>query len=120
MSSSSERPVTLFISHAPGPDPDAAEMALALAAFDLNTQVVFRGAGVFWLLPQQEARKEAGKAPHKVLSAFPLYGIDTLLCCRSDLNAAGLSPEQLLPGVTVLEPEALAKRLQQSGHCLTF
>ena len=79
MLSSSDSSVLVIIRTPPNADLEAAELVLALAAFDLPVKVVFCDAGLFWLLPQQ-ARKPNGKAAPKVLSAFPLYGIETLGC----------------------------------------
>lgn len=118
MSSSSDY-VVIIIETPPAPDLEASELTLALAAFDLPVQVVFTGAGVFWLLTQ-EARKKGGKSAAKVLKAFPLYGIDQALLTTEDIKTYSLNINNLAIKPKVKSTEDLHAIIQNAAHCFTF
>ena len=117
--SSASNPITVIIRSAPSADLEAAELALALGAFDIPVRVVFSDAGLFWLL-KQEPRKPHGKAPLKVLSAFPMYGIDTLYYYAEDLARCGINESQLPPQAKGLSRTELQEFMFSSSQCLTF
>lgn len=119
MSSSSDSYVLVIIRTPPNADLEAAELILALAAFDLPVKVVFSDGGLFWLLPQQ-ARKPNGKAAPKVLSAFPLYGIETLGYLADDAVRFGIATEHMPANACPLTPADFQQHLQHAGCCLTF
>lgn len=119
MLSASDPRISVVINTAPSADLEPAELILALAAFDLPVQVFFTGNGLFWLLPQ-EARKPNGKAPLKVLSAFPLYGVETLFYCRDDQSALGLETATLPEYSTPLFAAEIGRQLQHSTQVFTF
>ena len=119
MSSASETSVMVIIQSPPNADLEAAELILALAAFDLPVTVVFRDAGLFWLL-SQESRKPKGKSPSKLLSAFPLYGIETLHYLSGDSLRFGVPSGHLPDNAQSITEAELQHRLQQSTSCLTF
>lgn len=111
--------VLVVIETPPSPDLEASELALALAAFDIPVQVVFRGAGVFWLLAQN-SRKEGGKSASKVLAAFPLYGIKHALVVGDDLNKYSLTINELIKPSKVISNINLAALIQSASHYFTF
>ncbi len=119
MLSSSDSYVLVIIRTPPNADLEAAELILALAAFDLPVKVVFGDAGLFWLLPQQ-ARKPNGKAAPKVLSAFPLYGIETLGYLIGDAKRFEIPPAQLPCNARPLTAADLQQLTQHASCCLTF
>lgn len=119
MLSVSESTISVVISTPPSADLEPAELILALAAFDLPVQVFFTGNGLFWLLAQ-EARKPNGKAPLKVLSAFPLYGVESLLYCREDQAALGLNAATLPTYSRAISRAEIGRHLQHSTQVFTF
>ena len=118
MSSSSDY-ILIAIETPPTPDLEASELALALAAFDLPVKVIFRGAGVFWLLTQ-EARKAGGKSASKVLSAFSLYDINEVLVTTTDLDKYKFNINDLYEGCKVIPSVELIPLIKNSNHFLTF
>lgn len=111
--------ILIIIESSPTPDLEASELALALAAFDLPVQVLFRGAGVFWLLHQEE-RKTGGKSASKVLAAFPMYDIEKTLITDRDVEKYNLNINNLIPGTVVIPTETLASLIKNANHCFTF
>lgn len=111
--------ISVVITQPPSLDLEASELALALAAFDLPVQLIMRGMGITWLLPQ-ESRKPNGKAAHKVLAACPLYGIERVYCTQEDLDPYFADSATLPSFVYILNNEALAKLISNSQACFTF
>src|SRR5690554_7801553 len=77
--------VLISIETPPTLDLEAAELALALAAFDIPVKVVFRNQGLFWLL-DQAPRKLGGKSAAKVLSSFALYDIEEMYAVENEVK----------------------------------
>ncbi|MEN9465093.1 MAG: hypothetical protein RL217_1274 [Pseudomonadota bacterium] len=110
--------IFVLLRSAPSQDLEAAELALALAAFDEPVQVILQREGLFWLLEQQ-ARKAGGKSANKVLAAFALYDI-ALFANQDDaplLSALSLMAPQSLHWLTSAE---IANKIQQAKHCFSF
>lgn len=116
---SNSKSILIIINTPPSLDLEASELALALAAFDLPVQVVFVGLGVHWLSVQQ-ARKAQGKAAHKVLGAFALYGIENIYACTEDITEQALLAHSLPSFVRILSATQLAELMATSSHCLTL
>ncbi|MCD8521529.1 MAG: DsrE family protein [Saccharospirillaceae bacterium] len=109
-----------MIRSAPTAEPEALEMAMALAAFEHSVSLIFQGAGIFWLLNAQEARKAGGKSPAKLISALPMYDCDTLFYAEEDLQALNLQPSQLSPLATPLSAVEIPGIISNAHHCLSF
>lgn len=117
--SSNSKHILIIIESAPTADLEASEIALALAAFDLPVQVVFRGMGVFWLL-NQEARKTGGKSASKVLAAFPMYDIDQLLILETDIVKYSININSLVLKAKAIPTKNLTSLIKSAIHCFTF
>ncbi|MFY9180525.1 MAG: DsrE family protein [Venatoribacter sp.] len=116
MSSSSN--IVVLFSHAPSQDLEAAELALALAAFDEPVKVILQGQGLQWLLPQAPL-KAGGKAAHKVLAAFPLYEIELLISSQSQAWAE--TQQITIPAfVRVQNRVELNHLCSTAKHCFQF
>ncbi len=111
--------ILICIETPPSIDLEATEMALALAAFDLPVQVVFRGAGLFWLL-NQEPRKEGGKSASKILKAFPLYDIHEVLVTEDDIEKYSIDIKDLLSHCKLISNNNLATLIQNASHYFSF
>lgn len=111
--------ILIAIESAPTLDLEASELALALAAFDLPVEVVFRGNGVFWLL-EQAARKPNGKSASKVLAAFPMYDLNKLFVSQVDLSKYSLDINNLPKSVEIVSDEKIASLFKNARHCVCF
>jgi tRNA 2-thiouridine synthesizing protein C len=69
---------------------EAIDIALACASFDINVNVLFKGDACYYLLPNPSATLAGRKSSEKMLSAFAIYGIDTLYIDEYDALARGL------------------------------
>lgn len=111
--------VCIIINTPPSLDLEASELALALAAFDLPVQLILQGAGVLWLSPSQ-ALKPNGKSASKVLSAFPIYGVDEIFYTAADIEQYGISSNSVPNFAKPISDTALASIVSQAKHCFTF
>ena len=85
----------ILINTPPSPDLETLELCLATAAFDQKPVIIFSGPGVLHLNPGLSAAKKGGKSATKLISAFPMYDCDDVKVCNADLEAFGLTAEQL-------------------------
>lgn len=107
--------ICVLITTPPSPDPEVAEMILALAAFDHKVSVVCSGAGTGWLLKNQGPRKTAGKSPDKVVSAFSMYDVEDVFFCVSDPVAG-----ELIPSARALATAEVTRLIAAADYCLSF
>jgi len=112
--------VCILLTTAPTPDPEAAELALALATFEHNVQVICLGAGIAWLYKDQSARKSGGKSPDKLLKAFPMYDIEKIGFRSQDLIPLTANSDQLLPIAEPMDDDAIRQTIANAKHCLSF
>jgi len=96
---------------------EAIDIALAAAAFDQPLSLLFAGDGVYQLKKEQNSEAIASKNHGKVLTALPLYGIDTLYVEDSALRLRGLATEDLLLPVQTLDGDSI-KDLMASHQIL--
>jgi sulfur relay (sulfurtransferase) DsrF/TusC family protein len=112
--------VCILLTMPPTPDPEAAELALALATFEHDVQVICLGAGIAWLLKDQGARKSGGKSPDKLLKAFPMYDIERIGYRSTDLTQIASDTEQLLAIAEPMDDDAIRQAIANAKHCLSF
>ncbi len=86
---------------------EALELLLVAAAFDVPTSLLFTGAGVLNLVPEQSATGLARKTPSKQLGALSLYGVESVYACEESMSRYGLS-------VTAIKVTAIAAHEMQS------
>ncbi len=108
--------ICVVISQPPTPDPEALEMILALATFDHDVSVIFTAAGIGWLYKNQQARKPKGKAPDKVLAAFPMYDCDKLYYRAADIQTT----EPLTTLAEAADDQFIQQLIRSADHCLSF
>ncbi|MCR9279082.1 MAG: DsrE family protein [Pseudomonadaceae bacterium] len=70
---------------------EALELLLVAAAFDVPTTLLFSGAGVLNLIPEQSADGLARKTPSKQLGALKLYGVESVYACKSSMQRYGVT-----------------------------
>jgi len=86
---------------------EAIDIALAAAAFDQALSLLFAGDGVYQLMKEQHSESIASKNHGKVLTALPLYGIDTLYVESNALRLRGLEATDLLLPVQLLDSDSI-------------
>ena len=86
------------INQAPYRNAHVAELldaALVGAVFGCQVTILFRGDGVWCLVPEQNAQPIGTKTISKVLTALPTYEINTVLVSRESVEERNLSSGQL-------------------------
>lgn len=111
--------VLIHLRSAPNADLEAAELSLALAAFDIEQRIGCSGSGILWLIKDQQSRKPNGKSPNKLINALALYDVETVYYRHDDLKVFGLTPEQLIDQATPINDQQW-RMLFKVRHCLTF
>ena len=71
---------------------EALDVALALAAFDQSVTLLLRGAAVNGLAADQRPDAIEQKNLAKNLGAAGLYGVETILAIREDMQRYGIDP----------------------------
>ncbi len=112
--------VCILIRTTPGNDPEALEMAMAMAAFEHEVCLIFQGQGIFWLMKAQEARKPGGKSPAKVISALPMYDCDAIFYIEDDLRALNIPAADISPQAKPISHPRFTELLYNNQHCLSF
>jgi tRNA 2-thiouridine synthesizing protein C len=110
----------IMIRSAPSADLETAELALALAAFDHKISLVFMGAGLLWLLNNQQERKPGGKSPSKLMNALPIYDCEDIYYSRTDLEYLQLDRSCINTVARELEPEDIQQLITKQQFCLSF
>lgn len=96
------------------------DTALVAAAFGQRVSLLFSGDGVLALLDGQQAGALGQKGTHGVIDMLAMYDIETLLVDAHALISRGLSTEDLMLPVSVVEGAALPKLLDQHRLVLNF
>jgi len=112
--------VCIIISTPPAADPEAIELALALATFDHDTRLIFTGAGIGWLIKKQNARKVSGKSPASVIKALPMYDCDQVFYSKEDAEKLGFGKDMLFPFAQAVGVKEIRNNLNSANHCLSF
>jgi tRNA 2-thiouridine synthesizing protein C len=89
---------------------ESLDIALGFAVMDQPCALLFADEGVYQLLKNQSPLHQKNLVKH--FSALPLYGIDTLYCDQASLDARGVTSEQLIDGVTLLDSDAVKGLIQ--------
>ena len=98
----------------------AIDTALAAAAFEQAVNVLFQGAGVLNLLPQQDGRTLGLRDQGRVIDSMPLYDIETLYVDAPALARYGIEPGSLPRQARLLEAGDLREQLLAHDHLLSF
>lgn len=90
---------------------EALESALVAAVFEQRVSVLFRDDGVWQLVRGQDGTTLGTRTLAKVVTALPEYDIDDLCVCADSLAARGLSAEDLVLELELLDAGAQRRRL---------
>ena len=99
---------------------EALDAALAAAAFELPVTVVFDGDGVQQLLRAQDPAMLEEKNLGANLEALPMFDVEDLRVTARSLEARGLTTDDLLLPVQVLDDVAFADLLAEADQVLSY
>ncbi|SFR45930.1 tRNA 2-thiouridine synthesizing protein C [Marinobacter daqiaonensis] len=83
---------------------EALDMAFSLAAFDRPVALLFRGPGVNWLRPGQDAGPLGQKTVSRNLGAATIFGVEALYADTTSLAHFGL--RDMEPPAETVSPDA--------------
>ena len=95
------------------------ETAMVAAVFDAPTSVLFRGDGVWGLLPNQNAAALGLRTVGKVLDALPTYEVEDLYVCSESLATRGLASSTLAHNPKPLTPAEQAELIGDHDAVIT-
>lgn len=96
------------------------EVALIGAAFDQDVCMAFIDDGVYQLKKGQDTSESEMKNFSPTYRALEMYDVERLYVDKASLEQRGLSEEDLLVDVEVLEPAALAELMAGQDVILNF
>jgi tRNA 2-thiouridine synthesizing protein C len=97
----------------------AVDLALAMGAFEQDFDLLFMGAGVLQLLPQQDSARIGLRNTGRVLSSLPLYDVDTVFADGAALQRHGIEAQELILPATVLNDAELHGFLDAADHLVS-
>jgi len=99
---------------------EALEVVLIGAAFDQDVSVAFIGDGVYQLKKGQDTAGVEMKNFSPTYRALEMYDVEKLYVERESLVARGLTAEDLIVPVEVLDSDALGAVMEQQDVVLSF
>ncbi len=99
---------------------ESLEVVLITAAFDQDVSLVFMDDGVFQLKKGQQTKGIETKNFSPTYRALEGYDVEKLYVDQDSMTARGLSEEDLLVDVTVLDSKAMGELMQQQDVVLSF
>lgn len=99
---------------------EGVDALLAASAYSEDLCALFIGDGVAQLLKGQHPDDILSKHYAPMFKLFELYDIEQVCVCAESLTQMGLTPEQLIINVDVLDRKAIAKKLHDSVKLLSF
>ncbi len=98
----------------------ALDTALATAAFEQPVNLLFLGAGVLQLLPEQDTSGVGVRNLRKVIDSMPLYDMEHCYVDAEAAARAGLTATDLPPGAILVDHTALRALFDSHRHILGF
>ncbi len=99
---------------------ESLEVVLITAAFDQDVSLAFLDDGVYQLRKGQQTKGIETKNFSPTYRALEGYDIEKLYVEKEAIEARGLSEEDLLVEVTVLDRQALGKLMDEQDVLLSF
>lgn len=99
---------------------DALDVALTCSVFEQTVTMLFLDDAVFQLLKDQTPAAIAQKNLNAVQQSLPLYDIERLCVGRESLSSRGLSIDNLVLPVELVDESDLAALLAQHRHVLSI
>ncbi len=99
---------------------ESLEVVLISAAFDQDVSLVFMDDGVYQLKKGQQTKGIETKNFSPTYRALDGYDVEKLYVDQESMKARGLSEEDLLVDVTVLDSKAMGELMEQQDVVLSF
>ena len=99
---------------------ESLEVVLIGAAFDQDVSVVFLDDGVYQLKKGQDTTEVEMKNFSPAFRAFEMYDVEKLYVDRVSLEERGLSEDDLIVPVEVMNDAELGQMMEQQDVVLTF
>lgn len=90
------------------------DMALASAVFEQDVNYVFLDDGVYQLLKGQDGASIQNKTLGNALETLALYGIENVYADQQSLKKRSIGSAELLPGMQLIDSEAVSKLIENS------
>ena len=99
---------------------EALDVALTCAIFEMPVSMLFLGDGLYQLLKNQSPELIKQKKHEAMISSLPMYDIDQLYVTENDLQARGLTSDDLTLPVAVLADSDLPELIAKQDRVMTF
>jgi len=99
---------------------DGLDYVLTSAAYDQDISMAFIGDGVWQLVKSQQPAEIKQKSQLAALDVLSLYDVEKLYACHEDLNARGLSPQDLGVDVTCIRRAEIKQLMVEQDHVIGF
>lgn len=96
------------------------DAVLATAAFGVPLAVLFLDDGVFQLRKDQQTENAQLKRTAPMFEALDMYGVEEIFACQASLQARGLTTQDLVIPVQVLDNTGIQQLFTRFDHLLTF
>lgn len=94
------------------------DLALAFAVFGQAPKILFQGMGIWQLSDNQTPAGR--KSLRKIIDSMPLYDVETVYVCDSDLQNAGLAPSMLPAHAQSIDDNAVQKLRAGARHIVSL
>jgi len=99
---------------------ESLETVLIGAAFDQDVSMVFIDDGVYQLKKDQQPDSLEMKNFSKTYRALEMYDVEKLFVEKESLEARGMSEEDLVVDVEIMDRDALSKLMDEQDVVMSF
>lgn len=99
---------------------ESLDLTLALSAYNESLSLFFIGDGVYQLVKGQSTTDILQKNFQPLFKMLEIYDVENIYVCDESIEQRGLSIEQLLIDVTLLNNKQLKLKLSQQDQLLSF
>ncbi len=99
---------------------EAIDVILAAASLETKISLLFLDDGVFQLCSHQDPVKLGSKPLAAMLTALPLFGVESIFAAEQEVKERGLDVEHLVLPVELLNPLQIAGLLNASAPVFSF
>lgn len=99
---------------------EALDLAMMAGTFGLECALFVADEGVFQLLKQQQPESLERKNFSKSFAALEFYDVEPIYVLESSLLERGLSEQDLLPEVSIVNPERWQQALTNYQHLVNL
>lgn len=99
---------------------EGVDAVLATAAFGVPTALLFLDDGVFQLRKNQQPEAAQLKRTAPMLEALEMYGVEEVFVCQASLETRGMTTDDLVIPVQLLDRAGIQRTFTRFDHLLTF